>query len=340
MSNESVIKQSIIDITSTDFVVVEKGDFEKLKQSARLFVNKVLEYYQESLRVKKIINIENLKNGLQYFYQYMRENTIFTQNILQLQHYFESQLNNFLGRKIFLAWVSENGQIKYFDETKIGQIYKKAFGQFGRGGISQSVLKNTESNINENLIKKFKESQQLRIGVYQTIKDRWLEPKNKNRFYFHGYYQNFQRRKYTRSFSNLGGIAEGYVNAVINEDEKIAWKPGQSDKSKQSSIRALYEQHISLNSIAAAIKGDVIFKESDGEIHFAVKEGQFSTAQFGQYFALAQNILRQFVITKHDFQQSLPKLIKIDDITRNILENAFQEVESNINNIIKNDLTK
>ena len=335
-SNEKIVIDSIIDITSEDFVTVEEGNFQSLKKAAKKFVDEVLIHYQNLLRTQKLIKTQNLKNGLQYFYQYMRENTNFTKNVLQLQAYFENQLNNFLGRKIHLVWVSKEGHLLFVDEANINQIYKKAFGQFGRGGIDESVLNNMTSTIEQTLIDKFKESQELRIGVYTTIRNRWLDPKNKKRFYYHGYYKNFNRRRYTRRFPNLGGIAEGYAGAVINDDPEIAWKEGQSEIKRQSSIRKLYEKHIQLDSVAGAVKGDVKFQlnEANGNIHFAVKEGSFSTAKFGQFFALAQKILQIEKITKTDFENQIPKLIRIDNITRKILQDAYNHFKEENDKIV------
>ena len=340
-SNENIVTNSIIQITSKDFIQVEEGNFQDLKQAAIKFVNEVLNCYQSSLRTHQLVKVQNLKNGLQYFYQYMRENTNFTKNILQLQGYFETQINNFLGRKIHLAWVSADGHLLFIDQANIGQvIYKKAFGQFGRGGLSENVLKNLESDIEQTLIDKFKKSQELRIGAYIEIKNRWSDPKNKKRFYYHGYYSNFNRRKYTRRFSNLGSIAEGYAGAVINEDPDIIWK-GASQSQQQLSIRKLYEKHIQLDSVAGAIKGDVVFNtdENNGNIHFAIKEGSFSTAKFGQFFSLAQNILKIENITKEEFQAQMKSLIKINNVTRAVLEEAYKtskkELDSDILNLTK-----
>lgn len=336
-SNENEVQSVIIDITSKDFVIAEEGNFQSFKMTAQKFIDEVLKYYQMSIRTQRVIKTENLKNGLQYFYQYMRENTNFTQNILQLQAYFEQQLNNFLGRTINLAWVSKEGHLTFIDEAYIGQIYTKAFGQFGRGGIDQSTLDNINSNIEQALINKFKESQQLRIGVYTTIRDRWLDPKNKQKFYYHGYYQNFNRRKYTRRFPNLGKIAEGYAETVINSDPEIAWKQGQPEEKREYSIRRLYERpQIKLDSTAGSLKGDVIFKtdQNSGNIHFAIKEGSFSTAKFGQFFALAQKILQIQEITKEEFQAQMGKLIRINDLTRQVLQAAYIEAEKEADDIL------
>lgn len=336
-SNENTITNSIIQITSKDFIQVEEGNFQDLKQASIKFINEVLNCYQNSLRVQSLIKTQNLKNGLQYFYQYMRQNTNFTKNILQLQGYFETQINNFLGRKIHLTWVSKEGHLLFIDQANLSQLYKKAFGQFGRGGLSENTLKNLESDIEQTLINKFKESQELRIGAYIEIKNRWMDPKNKKRFYYHGYYNDFKRRKYTRHFSNLGGIAEGYAGAVINEDPQIIWK-GASYLQQQYSIRRLYEKHIQLDSVAGAIKGDVIFNtdENNGKIHFAIKEGSFSTAKFGQFFSLAQNILKIEDITKEEFQTQIKSLIKINNTTRAILREAYDVSKKELdNNIIE-----
>ena len=324
MSNQSIVEKSIIEQASNDIIEVEKGNLQDLKQAATIFINKVLEKYQNAIRTLTIIETQKLNTGLQYFYQYMRENTNFTQNILSLQHIFETQVNDFLFIKINLAWVSNDGHIKYYDEAFLGNFYKKAFGQFGRGGISGSAINSVDSNIEQNLLDKFQNAEAERIDVYLEIKTRWSESKNIKCFYYHGYYRDWNRRKYSQRFPNLGGIAEKYVETVINEDSNV------SSANLQPSIR-YFAQHTHLNSIGGLIKGDVKFNESNGKIHFAVKEGSFSTAKFGQYFSLAQHLKNVSSLTEED----LKELIKIDSVVQDVLKESYEKAIETMDSEIK-----
>ena len=84
---ESVVQKTVDDFLN-DIIIVEQGNYDQLHSAAIKFITTVQEYYELSLRYQTIIRTKTLKNGLQNFYQYMRENTNFTKNIVQMQNIF------------------------------------------------------------------------------------------------------------------------------------------------------------------------------------------------------------------------------------------------------------
>lgn len=289
----------------------------------------------EATHVQKIIQSKSsVKDSLSKFYKLMRESTVFTQEALILQHNFETQLNNFLGRTIYLAWVDKNGHILYLDDANIGKVYANATANRGRGNISASKMKNfvDEQDLNNDLQKKIQASEAKRIGVYQEAILRWSSndteekksyPKSQKTFYWRLINSHFISG-WTDPIQNKGIIAEGYAGAVINEDENVI------SENLENSLKVLYDNHIQKDSIGAAIKGDIKWKEN-GEIQFAVKEGSFSTARFGQYLNLAYNIMQIKTITASEFETYLPKLVRISKVTDNILKMLEENAKESLN---------
>ena len=318
---ESVVQKTVDDFLN-DIIIVEQGNYDQLHSAAIKFITTVQEYYELSLRYQTIIRTKTLKNGLQNFYQYMRENTNFTKNIVQMQNIFQTQFNQFLGRKVDLAWVSSDGKIIFRDEAKLGNIYKSAFGQYGRGGISASTIAGYSSDIEEELRKRFEESQRERVDVYLEIVSRWKDSENEKKIYYHK--ENLQREYFKQRYQNRGPIAEGY---------RVPY-----DEQKQSSIINLVNNHININSTAALIKGDVVLKtdQETGTIHFAVKTNQFSSASFGQYYALATNIKNHPEGIK-DLEGNIKQYIRNTPIIKNTLNDIQKRVKevTSVNNLTK-----
>lgn len=337
---ESVVQKTVDDFLA-DIVVVEQGNYDQLHLAATKFIKTVQDYYELSLHYQTIVRTKTLKNGLQNFYQYMRENTNFTKNIVQIQNVFQTQFNQFLGRKVDLAWVSSDGKIIFRDEANLGNIYKSAFGQYGRGGISASTIAGYSSDIEEELRKRFEESQRERVDVYLEIVSRWKDSEKEKKIYYHK--ENLQRKYFEQRYQNRGPIAEGYVDAVINEVENIRWtgivgQHGVYDEQKQTSIFNLVDKHININSTAALIKGDVVLDtdQETGKIHFAVKTNQFSSASFGQYYALATNIKKHPEGIK-DLEGNIKQYIKNTSIIKNTLNEIQKKVKevTSVDNLTK-----
>lgn len=331
-SNENVVTNSIIETVAPDLVEVDYNDFKQLKVAANQFINKVEDMINKVHHTHQLIqNKSSIKNSLTIFYQLMRESTQFTREAVILQHAFETQLNNFLGRKIYLSWVNDEGHILYFDEGNIGRLYANATANRGRGNISASKIKNMMdvNDLTDALQKKLEESEKLRAHVYNLAIMRWSGNESdetiknynpsKKTFYWK-LIDNHHISGWTKPINTKGVIAEGYAGAVINEDPNVV------SSNLEYSLKVLYENHIQKDSIGAAIKGDVVWNE-DGNIQFAIKEGNFSTAKFGQYLNLAYNTIQINMISAIEYEKYLPKLIRVSKTADKILLDINQKSE-------------
>lgn len=339
-SNENVVNNSIIEAAAPDLVEVDYNDFEQLKVAANQFITKVENMINQTLHAHQLIQSKtSIKNSLTIFYQLMRQSTQFTQEALVLQHAFEIQLNNFLGRKIYLGWVNDEGHILYFDQANIGRLYANATANRGRGNISASKMKDMidVNDLQGDLQKRLEESERLRAHVYNIAVARWSGNEedetikdynpSKKTFYWR-LIDNHHISGWTKPIATKGVIAEGYAGAVINED------PNVISSNLEQSLKVLYENHIQKDSVGAAIKGDVVWNEN-GNIQFAIKEGSFSTARFGQYLNLAYNTIQINMISAQEYKNYLPKLVKVSKVADAILVDINQKSEQILNQNIK-----
>lgn len=339
-SNENIVANSIIEAASTDLVEVDYNDFKQLKFVANQFIIKVESMINKVYHTHQLIQSKNsVKNSLTIFYQLMRQSTQFTQQALKLQHDFEVQLNNFLGRQIFLGWVNDQGHILYFDDANIGKLYTSATANWGRGNISASSVKNMMdvNDLTNDLQKKLEQSEKLRSHVYNVAIARWSDNedneliKNYNpsrKTFYWRLVDNHHISGWTQPITTKGDIAEGYAGAVINEDPNVV------SSNLEYSLKFLYENHIRKDSVGGAIKGDIIWNEN-GNIQFAIKEGSFSTARFGQYLNLAYNTIQIDMISADEYKKHLPKLVRISKAVDNILSDINQKSQQILNNNIK-----
>ena len=98
----------------------------------------------------------------------------------------------------------------------------------------------------------------------------------------------------------------------------------------ESSLKNLWLNYIKgkKDSIAALIKGDVVYSKN-GDIQFAVKSGQYSTAKIGQYVNFAYNVLQLKELTIEQLMTPgvMNKLIRSGNATEKILEALANNVE-------------
>lgn len=317
--NQVVIEQALLEITSETLPEVEKGDWQALQVMANVFLEKV---HQINLIARDAINKRPISSELQAIYYAMRTVDNFSAQVVSLQHEFESRINSFLDRTIYLAYVMQDGGISFLDEAHIGELYQHVTKAYGRGNISAGAMIESQ-DLEVDLLKKVQNSMAQRQQVYTTVLGMVQDPDNDRRFYWHELNENHKRaRKYTVSFPNMGPIAEGYVGAVINEDGAVT-NAGATSQAWYRSLKALYWNHINFDSIPAVVKGDITW-DLNGNIQFAVKTGSFSTARFGQYVRLAINITRIPALTTEQFRQALPKLTQMSKTARQI-ENLAKE---------------
>ena len=84
---------------------------------------------------------------------------------------------------------------------------------------------------------------------------------------------------------------------MVNEDPNVeAYSEGDA---LENSLKYLYLNHIEIESIPGIVKGDVVMN-SNGNIQFAVKTGDFNTAGFGPAYVVAIEIQRGNFLSKKD----------------------------------------
>lgn len=271
------------------------NDFNQLKQAADKFLKDVQilsNQYQQGL------SRTSIKQKITDLYTGMRQDTKYSQEILSYQHEFETRLNEFIGRKIYLTYVTETGHINYYGEANVGKLYQEGTANRGRVNIGESKIFDA-NDLTENLKMVVNRAEQQRIKVYQEAIRRYTKndsetkmnyaPSEKTFYWWKKEKETIHEAKnldgWTDKILNKGIIAEGYAGAVINEDTHVM------NNKIELGLKTLWTDHIAKDSIGAAIKGDVVLT-SNGHIQFAIKEGSFSTARVGQYVRLAYNILQ------------------------------------------------
>ena len=337
--NRKVIKDIIEDKSAQEIANNTIEDFLKLKEAAKIFINDVQtisDMYKTVLEGSLTIKDEIIR-----FYKAMSEDNKKTRDTLIAMNKFEEALNAFLGRTIYLTYVTADGYLNYYNDAHIEDIYKtKAYKSSGGRGVGITGLLDSNDLIGD-IKQKLKDAEVGKRMVYMTAIERYkkndVEEKmkynpSKKTFYW---YTNLKRHylNHTDVISQIGDIAEGYADAVINKDRKV------SDKNLESSLGILWYNHITRNTTSAIYEGDLIYNE-DGNIQFAIKSGQFSTATVGQYYSFARNILNLKFLTKEDLlndRQVFEKLVKANDVTDEIFNYLNEKARDQIADSLSNE---
>lgn len=239
------------------------------------------------------------------------------QELISKQYLFESQVNQFLGRTINLAWADNKGNILFTDEVSARKIYESfastsTKNYVGKVNFSRSRgLENKMTTLPTFVGKRFQEAIDKRLqrhqDLYKEILKRWKDNDSshfkdgtKNVWYKehkHTVYwehppkgvDSFNHHRWAWSeVVNKGHISEGYVNFIFNPIRGIALN--------EKSIGTLVMTYVRKpDKIPGIVKGDVVMKTSDGKIQIAVKSaGDFDTASIGPYIRVAYQIIEFF----------------------------------------------
>ncbi len=325
MKEEKVIMDGLVDSTARALSETEQEAFYQLQTAAKDFLKKV---QLSDADINHVISRSQISSFTKSMYQNMRQDSNYTRTILTHQHHFETALNNFLNRHIYLTYVTEDGSLKYFDDIAIGEIYQRATGNKGRGNIGKGIVDDTEQRMVEKELQyQLKRSEQKRKAVYLEAIRRYENNAtegymnyniSRKTFYWWKTYHKILGG-FTDPIVNKGPIAEGYVDAVVNED------PDVTKDDIETSLSVLWKTHIRKDSVGAVLKGDIIL-DSNNNIQFAVKMGSFSTARVGQYINLAYNVLQLKPLTTQELQQFLPSLIKVNKKSAELIVNINEMV--------------
>lgn len=333
-ATQKIVEEDLKETTSSDIYEIDTEDFNKLQAAAKIFLNQV--QIVSDLN-KRALSQSTVKSKITYIYKSMREDSNYTRQMLEYQHTFETSLNEFLKRKIYLTYVSAEGNLILQDDAAIGKLYQTATANKGRGNISAKNIIDADI-VDIELQSQIRKSMAMRRNVYKEAISRWKKNEDEAHMNYNIskhtiYWWSLYHQKlggWSNPISNRGPIAEGYAGAVINEDPEVV------NSNIEAGLAALWNNHIAKDSIGAVIKGDIVL-DSNGNIQFAIKTGErFSTAKVGQYINLAYNILQIKQISATELEQNLPKLIRITKASNNIVQKINESVEKIVDNEILN----
>lgn len=161
------VQESIIKHTKTD------SEIKKIRQSSINFLTTCQKILNEALLKRHIDKIEGSILNMDKFIKELNDQT--REKLIQAQFLFESQLNEFLERKIHLAYVIETGQgssqIFFISEDDAKGIYASA-DKWGKASLSS----NSTFGGLDDLIKNFSkiQNQQIKNQAQQIINQRQI----------------------------------------------------------------------------------------------------------------------------------------------------------------------
>ena len=317
---KSTIQKPLEDLVSQSLADSGRQEFLILQQKAQKFLTNIKNYSDLFESSTKRIAYTSIRANLSKVYSLMKKDIELTQNLILEAHNFEGAVNEFLNRTMYLTYVQDDGTILFLDEAHTGDLYRTATANAGRGNIGKDKINNFNDLVEElnNVIQK---SVAKNKPIYKNALNRW-EKKNFG-YRKHFYYQLEGKWYPSRRVRTKGRIAEAYVQLVVDNNTTVDKEYGLY----------LLDSRIDIDNIPAVVKGDVVFDES-GNVHFAVKEGSFSTAKISSYYYLALNIVAiKNPPSKEEFQQALPKLVRISQTADKIIEKMNQEVETDCKDI-------
>lgn len=360
------IQESLVEASVTEITESQKADFLRLLKKADIFLkkyDKVIEWYQK-INDQFIDDSTTPAQKATVLYKSMKNDQILTQKLINLQFNLESALNKFLGRKIYLTWVTENGDFLLKDEDTLLEsgFVKQITKNEGRGNISKSTMKELMENSKDTPIKGLSEDIQKQINdhqakwkeVYKSAIERFDEVTKKIKkdeetssfFYYNKdilWSKDGNRSKKITVAGAHGRIAEAYIEVLMAPHKDDNRNKNNKNEKLLSDNLSILNSHIGKDNIPAIVKGDVIFN-NNSSIHFAVKEGSFSTARFAQYYKFAYNLSilkakgNQYFLTKEELtsylkpmatrQNAGEELVKaINKVGRDKMSEVLEEVE-------------
>ena len=290
-------------------------DIKKEFGNSAYLMNAALNFIKN---IENIINqYEHLNKQISFFSRPLGElgetlqhNKRLLQQAISKQYLFEQQLNHFLGRSIHFAWADNKGNILFADQVTAREIYSKAGVSTDKskkyvGKLNPSTVKSKATELPTFVQKEYQKQIDKRIrshqGLYKTILSRWKEnnqKEDKNPWTIEHkqtvYWQHppegigdFHHHKYAWSEKiNQGHISQGYIDFIFNSMENF--------NSTEFDIGTFMMGHVKKDTIAGVVKGDVVIRNSNGNIQIAVKSGTFNTASIGSYLNAAYQIIELF----------------------------------------------
>lgn len=345
MADENIINP-MIQLTTKDINEDFKNNSEYLKKAAGNFIKgirKVINKYNH-IKVLQRGNSTGIRGKLQEIYSNMKESTLITQECIKLQYNFENALNKFLGREIYLLYVTQEGKMLYANEINAAKIYRTAVARSGGKGSIKDLKTQQLKDFPEEIAENFETTLRRRQNLYKPIQDevieRWTHnhndtygwvqrnPKLVNTFYWK------ENNKWNWSKTiNRGHIYETYAHLVWQENQELSFNP----EIELDIGRFWYymDSHGLLNSIAGVVQGDVSFFLNPS-IQFAVKSGNFNTAAMGSYIDVAWQLYYGNITINKNMVNTL--LENLPSYSYNVRQYGLKKAEETLDSFIKTEI--
>lgn len=348
---------------SKEIVENEKDPLEKLQEKASYFLKKVAQAVETLASTDDYFNDKDV----QAIYNATRKTLSLAREITSSQYNFEGALNEFLGRKIALLWISQAGKIYYAAQVDAKDIYAQG-SRKSEGRLSVNISKRKFGELTtgnekkliqfDEYLKTFKERAtflKLRKVLYKGVKDLVIErwewnhnPQNVSWYYRekeNGYpYRNTfwwksNNGEYGHSVKmNRGNIYEAYVSIIFDKEKKLSVLKlsGDEEENVESYWEYMKSRNI-LNNIPGVVEGDVVF---DNIHQYAVKMGTFNTASLGPYIVAALEILKLEECTPDKVKQEVLDSINPNSFQEKIKEEGFKVFVNSVKDTIDKYTTK
>lgn len=355
--------ERLVKSVTGDIVLENKRlDFEEFKIISKNYLQEI------SKEIENLQTRKNLIDRIAAIGSLMHGDVSGVQRILVLSHTYETALNNFLGRKIPITWVSTTGNIRIGQESTVLSLYGSAnlglSAQHGKGkssftGRIEGVNNQTfQKELLDPQLKKLQQqitrSAQNKKQVYREAKRRYnaspdmsyaKNPKTSSfvkNIYYRVLKTNGARLRWSGKISNPGYIGQGYVAMVLHSkndviNDKIIFPSSKTappyNLIGQDYLRILSQYALQGDAIPGIIQGDVKATE-DGHIQLAVKQGRnFSAASIAGNIAIAYALL-------YKAQTGLLNGDNIRQQLENVTSTRWQDIFEALSGVAKQQIDK
>ena len=330
--NETDIVEYLNQHAASFLTKEEYINFKKLQDSAHNFLQNIQMKVDEIQNYDRLLGYGN-RRGLNTVITKIRSNMKkdeVARSLIKYQILFEKELNDFLGRKIYLTYVFSDGTVGFYDEIKQANLFQKnAVGSQGRGKMYHTNMQRTFNTFAKNLRQQAKTAIQNKKNVYTEAlrryhkqagsgsgQMRYKQDVGSDNFYW---WLNVYKTdlRWSNSIPDEGRIAQGYINFVFNSDNNNIYGAYNSQKIDLNFENGLIALNDSINNqrdqsgnfdwIAAIVKGDIVLKSNE-DIQFAVKTNDFNSGAIGPYIRFAYNISQVAYLSKQFIKNHLIQL--------------------------------
>lgn len=304
--SSEMIKKLILQITENALLEERQVDINDFIEVCQKYLNVI---DQELLRLQ---NTLSLKQRVEQIGRLMHNDDTALQTMLIYSHAFEVEFNNFLKRKVHLAWVSNAGNVYLGSEKVITEMYAKSTVSIFeknkeksyRGYVKGRVRNFNPFELNAEMQKlqdDLRRSANNKRQLFQEAKRRYnkssklnYSPSDQPGLYWavEGGYQDGNPKNWSKRIASGGYIGEGYVKLLLDfPDTKISPVNGPSYNEDQSYIEILANYSLGGDNIPGIIRGDISATE-DGSVQLAIKQGKFfHTASIAGNIGIAKAFL-------------------------------------------------